>query len=120
MAGGQGTHSLRHAARGLLRLRGSGLPAADAKVAGQGLHVRGAAVQAGGCPGRSPLTRSVHNNHNGKNDDNHNGDNNYYNNNKSKHTRGESERYLMTRQNNVHIFGTFFLQHSDVRTDKQM
>ena len=34
---------------------------------------------------------------------------------------GEKERYLIkTRQNKVHIFGKFFFQHNNVRTDKQM
>ena len=37
--------------------------------------------------------------------------------NKSKHTRGENERYLIrTRQNNVQIIGKFCLRYSDERT----
>ena len=39
----------------------------------------------------------------------------------SKHTRGSKERYLIkTRQNKMQIVGKFWLQHSNVRTDKQI
>ena len=39
--------------------------------------------------------------------------------NKSKHTRGQHERYLVwTRQNNVQIYGKFGLRHSDERTTR--